>query len=79
MLWGGVIMAYILLALTMPAHNAIVQDSLVSLNASANMSNFPGTYDAVAMFPVYVWFIPFVVGVVASVIHLRDEILQRIF
>lgn len=79
MIWGGVIVGYIFLAFSMPAHSAIVNDSLTSLNASANMTNFPGTYEAVAMFPVYVWFIPFVVGMVATVIHLREEIINRIF
>ena len=79
LIWGGVVLSYILLGFTMPAHNEIIQGSLTSLNASANMTNFSGTYEVVAMFPLYVWFIPFLVGVVASVIHLRDEILQRIF
>ena len=70
-IWGAVIFAYLLLGFTMGMHNQIVSDTLTSFNASANMTLFPGTYEAVASAPVWLWFIPGPVGIVVTVIILK--------
>jgi len=70
-IWGAVLVAYIMLGLLMPMHQQIMNESLVSFNATANMSHFPGTYDAVASSSVWLWFIPGPVGLVVSVIMLK--------
>jgi hypothetical protein len=62
--------AYILMAFTMPAITAISSESAATINASANMSNFPGTIEMVNSAPVWLWFIPGLVGVVTTVIML---------
>lgn len=64
-------MTYIILGLIMPAFNSITSDTLVSFNATANMTNFPGTYEAVASSPVWIWFIPGIVGVVTTAVMLK--------
>lgn len=71
-IWVGVVVSYIMLAVMMPAFNEIVVSTNTTLasGASGNMSNFPGTQEAVQTFPVYVWAIPGLCGIVFTAIML---------
>lgn len=69
--WVLVAVAYIILATMMPAINELVSTANTSLVESANMSNFPGTQEAVTSAPLWLWFIPGMVGIVVSVIMLK--------
>jgi len=66
------IFAYLILGASMPAITGIVSTANTSLAASANMTNFPGTAEAVNAFPWYVWFIPGGICVAAVVGILRS-------
>lgn len=59
--------AYVIMAFTMPATNEIITSANASLAASANMSNLPGTQEMVQTAPIWLWFIPGLVGVVFMV------------
>jgi len=72
-LWGAIVVTYIILAAAMPTMRAITSETLVSFNASANMSNFPGTYAAVESSPMWLWFIPLLVGIVTSAVILKKK------
>ncbi|MFC1904655.1 hypothetical protein ACFLXT_02710 [Chloroflexota bacterium] len=73
--WGAVIFAYIVLAVTMPVHQEMVATSRADMAASANLSNMPGIDAAVASSPVWLWFIPGLVGLVVTAIMLRSSLL----
>ena len=70
LVWGGVIFAYILLGFIMPSFLAITETASVGLSASANMSNFPGTLEAVDSAPLWIWFVPGTVGIVVTTMEL---------
>ncbi len=72
-LWGAIICAYLFLGFTMPVHNALVQRTLVEFNTSDNLSRLPGIYNAIKAYPVYVWFIPGLVGIVVTTIMLKTD------
>lgn len=72
-IWCAIIVAYIFLAAVMPAMNEIISTANASLVASANMSNFPGTQEAVETAPVWLWAIPGIVGVVSTAILLKRK------
>ena len=72
-IWILVIFAYIILAVTMPAINDLVGVSSAALDASANMTQFPGAKEGVETFPVYVWFLPGFAGIVTTVIVLKKD------
>ena len=72
-IWASVIVTYLIFAFTIPMYTEIVNDTLVSYNATANMSHFPGTYAATAAAPVYLWFIPGPVGLIATVVVLKRK------
>jgi len=72
-IWAAVLVAYLILGFTMDMHNQIISDTLASYNATANMTNFPGMYDATASAPVWLWFIPGPVGMVATVVVLKKR------
>lgn len=69
-----VILAYIILGFTHSAQQQIVTSASASINASANMSNIPGTLEVVDAWPTLVWFVPGIVGLGVSVwILLKPE------
>lgn len=70
-MWILVVAAYIIMAVMMPAITEIVSTANTSLVASANMSDFPGTLEAVNSAPLWLWFIPGGVALVVSVIMLK--------
>lgn len=72
-----VIGAYIILAVTLPAGRELVETAATELEASANMDNFPGTLGVVETAPLWIWFLPGIVGVIATVMVLRPGNQQR--
>ena len=71
--WLFVIVAYLILAVTMPAGRELVSQAATDLAASANMSNFPGTQGFVESSPVWIWFIPGLVGIIITVVTLKKS------
>jgi uncharacterized membrane protein YfcA len=69
-IWGGVIATYIIMAAAMPAINGIITSASAGLAASADMTQFPGTQEAVDSAPAWIWIIPGLVGIVAQCVHL---------
>ncbi len=67
----GTVFAYILFAFMIPVNVAINEQVITDLNASANMSHFPGTVSFIGSSPVWFWFIPGVVAIVWAVIILK--------
>jgi len=72
-IWLLTVFVYIILAVCMPAINELVGVSSAALDASANMTQFPGTKEGIETFPVYVFFIPGFVGIVTTVIMLKRD------
>lgn len=71
LIWVFVLVAYILLGTMMPAYSEITSDVSTSIQASCNTSEHPGIVGAVESFPVYVWIIPGIVGMVSTVYVLK--------
>lgn len=71
-LWAMVILAYIIMAVSMPAITEITAMAAIEMEASANMSQLPGTLEATEAFPYYSWAIPGLVGIVVTVIMLKS-------
>lgn len=65
----GMVILYIILAITMPAHNEIIVsvNTTLASGAAGNMSQMPGAQEIVETYPVYAWFIPGLIGVVGFV------------
>lgn len=70
--WVAVIAAYIIMAATMPAINSIVQSANATIAAQGLDSDIIGVQEAISGYPLYAWFIPGIVGVIVSVIMLRQ-------
>jgi len=71
-IWFAVVVAYIFLAISMPAQNEIIVsvNTTLASGSSGNMSNFPGTQEVIQTAPVWLWFIPGLVGIVSTVMVL---------
>jgi len=69
-IWGLVIVATIMIAATSAGVNQISQQAAVDIGASGNMSEIVGVQDAVESFTVWKWFIPPLVGLVATAVTL---------
>lgn len=65
----GMILVYLLLFAIHPA----ISDIVDTANTSANWTGFEETQNAVNAFPLYVWFIPFILYLIAIVIVLRAD------
>ena len=76
--WFLVSFCYIIIAAAMPAMVTITTGAATSLSATSNMSNYPGTLQVVQAAPVYLWFIPGGVGLIATVVFLKTNITERI-
>jgi hypothetical protein len=72
MVWFFTIFVYIILAASMPALKSITGEASTLLTATSNMSNYPGTLAAVDSAPVWLWFIPGFVSIVATVVMLKQ-------
>ena len=76
MTWVFVSLAYVILAVSMPALTELSDLAAVTMAASSNMTNYPGTIEAVQSFPLYVWFIPGGVGFIATVVFMKTDIVK---
>ena len=65
-IWGIVIVSILFVAATSSGVNDISKQAAVDIGNSGNMSEIVGVQDAVEAFPVWKWFIPPLVGLVAS-------------
>lgn len=72
-IWAAGIFAYIMLGFLMPVWLTLSSNATAAMDATANMSNFPGTKEMVQSSPVWVWFIPGSVIVVATVVMLKGK------
>ena len=70
-MWIGVVFAYILLAAAMPVFTSIVSSTSTEMQATANMTNQPGMVAAIETAPLWLWFIPGLVGIVAAAYMLK--------
>ena len=66
-----VIGVYLMLAVFMPAISDIANNAAVSLNATSNMSNYPGTLETVESSPWWLWAVPGVAGIIAIAVTLK--------
>ena len=73
LIMAGVITSYVVMTATQGATNSIISSVNTTLVASSNMSNYPGTLAFIASFPLWQWFIPAIVGLVALVIVLKTK------
>jgi len=70
--WFFTIFAYVILAVSMPAFTGITTEASNSMQSTSNMTNYPGTLAAVDSAPVYIWFIPGGVAIIATIAFLRQ-------
>lgn len=71
--WFFTIFAYIILAAGMPAFASITNEAATNMQATSNMTNYPGMLAGVQAAPVYVWFIPGGVAIVATLVFLKRQ------
>ena len=70
-MWVLIILAYILMAVAMPAIGEITAQASTDIQSSANTSNMPGLVGGVESAPVYLWFIPGAIGIIATAVILK--------
>lgn len=68
---GGVIIAYLLLTLFMPILVDTSSTANVTMAATSNMSNYPGTTETIISVPWVLYFVPAIGGGIALVVVLR--------
>jgi type II secretory pathway component PulF len=66
-----VVAVYIMMAVMMPAINDISTAAADSLDATSNMSNYPGTEEVVRSSGWWLWAVPGVVGIIATAVMLK--------
>ena len=66
-----VIAVYLFMLVVMPTIVDIVSSANSTMDASSNMSMYPGTSPAVLATPWFLWFVPGVVGMIAVVVILK--------
>lgn len=70
---AGIVTAYIVMLATQGATNSIIASVNSTLVATSNMTNYPGTQAFIESFPLWQWFIPAIVGLVAIVVVLKTK------
>lgn len=68
---GIIFVVYLLMLVTMPILADSVSTANITMHATSNMSNYPGTAETVIATPWVLWFVPGVIGMVAIVTILR--------
>jgi len=68
-----VIAAYLLLIVVMPVLSDITTSTNTTMQASSNMSNYPGTAEAVVAAPWALFFVPAVIGMAAVILILKHR------
>ena len=76
--WFIVIFAYIVLAVTMPGITSITNSTATALDATSNMTNYPGTKQLIQAYPVWVWLIPGGLGLCATAVFLRENSSEQV-
>jgi hypothetical protein len=71
LVWVFVIFAYVLLAFTHPTLLSVTETTVTTMQASSNMTRYPGTVAFVRMVPLLVWFIPGGVALVATAVYFK--------
>lgn len=71
--WVAVVIAYLFIALFMPAGRELVSTASTELDASANMTNFPGTSEFVGSSPVWIWILPGLIGFIYTAYMLKKQ------
>jgi hypothetical protein len=66
-----VVCTYLMMLVVMPFVSEVVSTANTTMAASSNMSNYPGTGEAVLSTPWALWFLPGVIGTAAVVIILK--------
>lgn len=72
-IWGLVVFAYIIYANVFTVFTGLTDSAGAALQATSNMSNYPGTLEAVQSAPLWGWFVPGGVGIVATAVYLIQE------
>jgi len=72
-IWAFISIVYIAIAILMPTIQNVASTTATTINASSNMTNYPGTLETVQVFPLIAWFIPGGVGIAATVWMLKRE------
>lgn len=72
-IWIFVVVAYIFIAVLTSTFGAITTEASTAMQASANMTQQPGAVGMVEGFPVYVWIIPGLAGVVSTLWILKRK------
>lgn len=70
--WGCICICYIIIAVTMAIHVSMVDETQAAF-ATQNLTGIVGVNDFVGAWPMIIWFIPGLVGVVFTVIRLRMD------
>jgi len=73
-LWAGIVIAYIILTAAMPAINSLVQTANETMVATSNMSNYPGSQEAILTAPLWLYFLPGGIGIMATVMILMAKV-----
>jgi len=66
-----VFLAYLIMLIVIPWLSDITLTVNTTLNATSNMSNYPGTSPFLLSIPWILWFVPGVIGIAAIVVILR--------
>lgn len=69
---GFVIFAYMILTLVQPTLVDIANTANTTMSASSNMSNYPGTAEVMTGSPLWLYFVPAVLGGIIIVGILRS-------
>lgn len=70
--WFLVIFVYIILAASMPGIRSLTTETETTLQSSVNMTHFPGILEVVQTAPLWIWFIPGAVGLIATGVFLKQ-------
>jgi hypothetical protein len=71
-LWVVIIFSYVIITAAMPVMTSITTETAETLNATSNMSNYPGMLPAVQSAPIWLYIIPGGIGVIVTVGLLRS-------
>jgi len=70
---AGVVIIIIFITAIMPVFVDFTSTANTTIAASSNFSDYPGTQSALLAAPLWIYFIPVIVGVVAIVMVLREK------
>lgn len=77
LIWGCVVVAYIILAVLIPVYSQLSQDVSAELASTSNMSNYPGSKEMVDGFPLWAWLVPGGLGILATVYEFKVKNNER--